>query len=89
MGTIKTKLGVVAALVAIAFTLPSFAALPDGYQQLEYIQASGQCRIKTGLTPAWNDKVEMVWMPTTVSGNQNLWCSRQRHGPVRALAHGD
>ena len=76
MGTLKTKFGFVAALVAIAFTLPSFAALPDGYQQLEYIQASGQCRIKTGLTPAWDDKVEMTWQPTTVSGNQNLWCSR-------------
>ena len=76
MGTLKTKFGFVAALVAIAFTLPSFAALPDGFQQLEYIQASGQCRIKTGLTPAWDDKVEMTWQPTTVSGNQNLWCSR-------------
>ena len=56
--------------------LPLAAALPAEYQQLEYIQASGQCRIKTGVTPAYNDKVEMTWMPTTVSGNQALWCSR-------------
>ena len=56
--------------------LPLAAALPTEYQQLEYIQANGQCRIKTGVTPAYNDKVEMTWMPTTVSGNQNLWCAR-------------
>ncbi len=56
--------------------LPLAAALPTEYQQLEYIQANGQCRIKTGVTPAYNDKVEMTWMPTTVSVNQNLWCAR-------------
>ncbi len=69
-----------AAIAAMCMTtafLPSFAVtLPAEYQELEYIQASGQCRIKTGVTPAYNDKVEMTWMPTTVSGNQNLWCAR-------------
>ncbi len=64
------------ALVAAASAATARAALPAEYQQLEYIQASGQCRIKTGVTPAYNDKVEMTWMPTTVSGNQNLWCAR-------------
>ena len=63
------------ALVAAASAATARAALPAEYQQLEYIQASGQCRIKTGVTPAYNDKVEMTWMPTTVSGNQNLWCA--------------
>ena len=63
-------------LVAGMFALPLAAALPAEYQQLEYIQATGNCRIKTGVTPAWNDKVEMTWQPTTVSGNQALWCSR-------------
>ncbi|MBO7684689.1 MAG: hypothetical protein J6T51_08200 [Kiritimatiellae bacterium] len=68
---------VFAAAVATGTILPSFAAtLPAEYQELEYIQASGQCRIKTSVTPAYNDKVEMTWMPTTVSGNQNLWCAR-------------
>ena len=56
--------------------LSTYAALPAEYQQLEYIQASGNCRIKTGVTPTWNDKVEMTWQPTTISGNQALWCSR-------------
>ena len=67
---------VVLALAGAAGALSARAALPAEYQQLEYIQASGQCRIKTGVTPAYNDKVEMTWMPTTVSGNQNLWCAR-------------
>ena len=64
------------ALAGAAGALSTRAALPAEYQQLEYIQASGQCRIKTSVTPAYNDKVEMTWMPTTVSGNQNLWCAR-------------
>ena len=67
---------VVLALAGAAGALSTRAALPAEYQQLEYIQASGNCRIKTSVTPAWNDKVEMTWQPTTVSGNQNLWCSR-------------
>ncbi len=67
---------VVLALAGAAGALSARAALPAEYQQLEYIQASGQCRIKTSVTPAYNDKVEMTWMPTTVSGNQTLWCSR-------------
>ena len=67
---------VVLALAGAAGALSARAALPAEYQQLEYIQANGQCRIKTGVTPVYNDKVEMTWQPTTVSGNQNLWCSR-------------
>ena len=71
-----TMIAFTALCVATVGALSARASLPAEYQQLEYIQASGQCRIKTGVTPAYNDKVEMTWMPTTVSGNQNLWCSR-------------
>ena len=71
------KLISVLALCVATASSPSFAdGLPAEYQQLEFIQASGNCRIKTSITPAYNDKVEMTWMPTTVSGNQNLWCAR-------------
>ena len=71
-----TMIAFAALCVATVGAPSALAALPAEYQQLEYIQASGQCRIKTGVTPVYNDKVEMTWMPTTVSGNQNLWCAR-------------
>ncbi|MBR0066315.1 MAG: hypothetical protein IJQ00_01860, partial [Kiritimatiellae bacterium] len=70
-----------ATAVAASAILPSFAdGLPAEYQQLEFIQANGNCQIRTGITPACTDKVEMVWRPTTVSGNQNLFCSRTGTG---------
>ena len=65
-----TMIAVAALCVATVGAPTARASLPAEYQQLEYIQASGQCRIKTSVTPAYNDKVEMTWMPTTVSGNQ-------------------
>jgi len=71
---------VVLALAGAAGALTARAALPAEYQQLEYIQANGNCQIRTGITPACTDKVEMVWRPTTVSGNQNLFCSRTGTG---------
>ena len=67
-----TMIAFAALCVATVGAPAALAALPAEYQQLEYIQASGNCRIKTSVTPAWNDKVEMTWQPTTVSGNQNL-----------------
>ncbi len=54
--------------------------LPAEYQQLEYIQPNGNCQIRTGITPTCTDKVEMTWRPATVSGNQNLFCSRTGTG---------
>ena len=70
-----------ATAVAASAILPSFAdGLPAEYQQLEFIQANGNCQIRTGITPTCTDKVEMVWRPTTVSGNQNLFCSRTGTG---------
>ena len=72
---------VAAALCVATMSSPSFAdGLPAEYQQLEFIQANGNCQIRTGITPACTDKVEMVWRPTTVSGNQNLFCSRTGTG---------
>ncbi len=50
--------------------------LPAGYTQLPFIKASGQCRVKTGITPDGTDKAELTFELATVSGNQNLWCSR-------------
>ena len=68
------------ALAGAAGALTARAALPAEYQQLEFIQANGNCQIRTGITPTCTDKVEMTWRPTTVSGNQNLFCSRTGTG---------
>ena len=50
--------------------------LPAGYTQLPFLKATGNCQVKTGLTPAGTDKAELTFELSTVSGNQNLWCSR-------------
>ena len=54
----------------------ALADLPEGYTQLPFVKASGQCRVRTGLTPSCTDKAELTFELSTVSGNQNLWCSR-------------
>ena len=54
----------------------ALADLPEGYMQLPFVKASGQCRVRTGLTPSCTDKAELTFELSTVSGNQNLWCSR-------------
>jgi len=54
--------------------------LPAGYTQVPYLKANGNCQVRTGLVPTSADKVEMTWRPMTVSGNQNLWCSRNGSG---------
>jgi len=71
------------ALCAAAFcaAISSFAGgLPDGYRRLDYIQAIGQCQIKTGVTPVCTDRVEMLFRPNAVNVTQNLWCSRDGDG---------
>ena len=72
------------AVLALAGAASALTALGDGlpaeYQQLEFIQANGNCQIRTGITPTCTDKVEMTWRPATVSGNQNLFCSRTGTG---------
>ena len=50
--------------------------LPEGYTQLPFLKATGNCQVKTGLTPASTDTAELTFELSTVSGNQNLWCSR-------------
>ena len=66
---------------ALCAAIPSFAGgLPDGYRRLDYIQAIGQCQIKTGVTPASTDRVEMLFRPNAVNVTQNLWCSRDGDG---------
>ncbi len=52
-------------------------ALPEGYQQVEYIKANGNCQVRTGITPACTDTIEMTWRQNTVSSNQALWCARE------------
>lgn len=47
---------VIAVVLAVA-TNAVFAALPTEYQQLEYIKATGNCQVRTGVTPASTDKV--------------------------------
>ena len=50
--------------------------LPAGYTQVPFIKANGPCQVRTGLTPASTDKVEMTWRPTRTNVTENLWCSR-------------
>ena len=67
---------VVLALAGAAGALSARAALPAEYQQLEYIQSSGTQRIKTGITPAATDTIEMRMRPLKLGATQTLWCSR-------------
>ena len=68
-------------LAVCAASVSSFAdGLPTGYTQVPLIQANGNCQIRTGITPTCTDKAEMTWRPCTVSGNQNLFCSRTGTG---------
>jgi thiamine pyrophosphokinase len=50
--------------------------LPEGYTQLPFLKATRNCQVKTGLTPASTDTAVLTFELSTVSGNQNLWCSR-------------
>ena len=50
--------------------------LPEGYTQLPFLKATGNCQVKTGLTPTSNDTAVLTFELSTVSGYQNLWCSR-------------
>ena len=71
------KKRVLVCLASAALAAATFAdGLPAGYTEVPYLKLNGQCRVKTGLTPTSTDIVEMSWRPSTVSGNQNLWCSR-------------
>ena len=70
---VKIKTGL-AAVLAISMAMAD--GLPEGYTSLPFLKASGQCQVKTGVTPASTDKVELTFELSTVSGNQNLWCSR-------------
>lgn len=70
---VKFKAGL-AAVMAISMAMAD--GLPEGYTQLPFVKASGQCRVRTGLLPAGTDKAELTFELSTVSGNQNLWCSR-------------
>ncbi|MBR6733218.1 MAG: hypothetical protein IKL96_02340 [Kiritimatiellae bacterium] len=71
------KKRVLVCLASAALAAAAFAdGLPAGYTEVPYLKLNGQCRVKTGLTPTSTDIVEMSWRPSTVSGNQNLWCSR-------------
>ena len=72
------------AVWALAGASGALTALGDGlpaeYQQLEYIKATGNCQVRTGVTPASTDKVEMRFRPDAVGATQNLWCSRDGSG---------
>ncbi len=58
-------------------TLLKTVEVPAEYERVEYIQSSGSQRIKTGITPADTDTIEMQIFPQKIgSRNQCLWCSR-------------
>ena len=70
----KVKL---AALLGVLAFLSVFAdGVPEGYTQLPFLKATGNCQVKTGLTPTSNDTAALTFELSTVSGNQDLWCSR-------------
>ena len=68
----KTLMATMALFSAMAWA----DGLPEGYTQLPFLKATGNCQVKTGLTPASTDTAELTFELSTVSGNQNLWCSR-------------
>lgn len=49
-----------------------------GWQELEYIEATGAQYIDTGYKPASTDRIEMKIQPTNVSGNQFFFCTRTK-----------
>ena len=68
---------ILAVAVATGVAFMAFAdGLPEGYTQVPYIQANGNCQVLTGLVPNGTDKVEMVFRPAVVNATQTLWCSR-------------
>ena len=62
---------------ASAIFLPFFANAD--YAPIEWIQGSGSAWIFTGYTPAAGDRVEVKFRPTTTSGIDALFCSRQNN----------
>ena len=70
-----------ATAVATSAILPAPAAvsaLPEGYTQLEWIEADGKQRIDTGYTPDQTDKISVRFkMPTFNSEIQALYCARK------------
>ena len=68
----KTLMATMALFSAMAWA----NGLPEDYTQLPFLKATGNCQVKTGLTPVCTDKAELTFELSTVSGNQNLWCSR-------------
>ena len=66
---VKFKAGLAAVMV---ISMAMADGLPEGYTQLPFVKASGQCRVRMGLLPAGTDKAELTFELSTVSGNQNL-----------------
>ena len=73
---VKIQTGIVSVIAAVSLCATVAGELPAGYTQLPFLKATGNCQVKTGLTPAGTDKAELTFELSTVSGNQNLWCSR-------------
>ncbi|MBO7683699.1 MAG: hypothetical protein J6T51_03125, partial [Kiritimatiellae bacterium] len=80
MKNIAALAGAAVLAVCSTLSLPSLADLPDGYTQVPFIKANGNCQIRTGITPTATDKVEMSIRPVRMSTTQNLWCSRTGTG---------
>ena len=74
----------VAMTIGVSTSLFAAGTLPSGYTEVEYIQPSGNIRIKTDYTPnPTTDKAEIVveWPDATslnsgTGGNQAIWCAR-------------
>ena len=73
---VKIQTGLMSVIAAVSLCATAAGELPEGYTQLPFLKASGNCQVKTGLTPVCTDKAELTFELSTVSGNQNLWCSR-------------
>ena len=61
------------ALAVAAGAMTAFGdGLPNGYTQVPFIKANGNCQVRTGLVPTSADKVEMTWRPMTVSSCRHM-----------------
>ena len=73
---VQIQTGLMSVITAVSLSATAAGWLPEGYAQLPFLKVTGNCQVKTGLTPASTDTAALTFELSTVSGNQNLWCSR-------------
>ena len=66
----RTKHGIMAAIAAFAATVAAvplsvYAALPDGYAQLDWVESDGTAYINTGVVPTQTMEFTFKFQPET------------------------